>query len=64
MKYTILFRKVLKEVISLLAIALFIYTCTKMSTATVNRKNSKGKNSANGVPTAGDNAWTGKVAAN
>jgi hypothetical protein len=37
MKYTILLQKVIKEVIGLVTIVLFIYTCTKVRT-TVGRK--------------------------
>jgi hypothetical protein len=33
MKYTILLRKVIKEVIGLITIVLFIYTCTKIRSA-------------------------------
>ena len=38
MKYTMLFKKVIREVIGLITIVLFIYTCTKIKSVAVHRK--------------------------
>ncbi|WP_158085282.1 hypothetical protein [Niastella vici] len=38
MKYTIILKKVIKEIVGLVSIVLFIYTCTKFRTVAVHKR--------------------------
>lgn len=59
MKYTIVVKKVIREVVGLITIVLFIYTCTKMRSAATHRR--AGGNDTIRANTASVFEWPGQT---